>query len=850
MAEQIELLQNEVIAIKDTQTKYTVLKGTCYLFAVKTLENGLTGARHELGAFAAGTSIPLITGNDVYSIILTGINATVEATPTTENEIKEAAELNSKAIEKLLAQEKLELEASAAHQKLSSEIYKKSLRNITSVTNSKLAKSDLYEEEDELVVKVFKIVAAKMNLTAKVNPGTSYSANANGIQQLAKDTTIRIREVVLNNDWYKKDCGHLIGFYDTTGNVEISPEYNLEERCVPVALIRDNSKGYKVVNPADKTEFYINNNNISKVYPKAFMLYKSLPNKKLSIKDILKFVFTDIKTDILRFALISLMCTLIGLVTPEITRNFVDSVIPNAAKNQALLITVMVLVINISSMVAGIAKSLSSMRMSIHSSNALDSAIIDRMLKLPVNFFKDYTSGELADRISGIKNMQSSIFSIFMSVGMNFVFCFIYLIQEIRYCKYFAAWGALFCLFPIVFSVISCFVTYKAEKELLACGGKISSLLLQFLNGIEKINNSNSGKRAFAKFEQENIRQTKIVYNMGMIQNYFGLFNVIFPTLVSIMFYNLYGKAIVTHKIEGLSIGTFMAFLSAYGSFQGAILGITSSLLGIRNLIPMGKRVAPILKTEPEIDLNKPSVSTLKGNIEINHLNFRYNPDGPLILNDINISVKPGEFVAVVGSSGAGKSTLLRMLLGFEKPESGSIYYDDQDMNAFDVGSIRRQMGVVLQNDTVLSGSILQNIVGSSGMKEEDAWEAARKVAFDKDIEEMPMGMFTMIPAGGLSLSGGQLQRLIIARAIIRNPNILIFDEATSALDNITQAVVRKSLDELKVTRIVIAHRLSTIINADKIYVMKDGSVIETGTYDELMNQKGWFYEMAQRQKI
>ena len=219
-------------------------------------------------------------------------------------------------------------------------------------------------------------------------------------------------------------------------------------------------------------------------------------------------------------------------------------------------------------------------------------------------------------------------------------------------------------------------------------------------------------------------------------------------------------------------------------------------------------------------------------------------------LNKVNLSVQKGEFVAIVGPSGAGKSTLMRMLLGFEKPESGTIFYDDMDMSTVDIGSLRRQMGVVLQNDTVMQGTILQNIVGSTGLKEADAWEAARKVSLDKDIKEMPMGMFTMVPAGGMTLSGGQLQRLIIARAIIRNPSLLIFDEATSALDNLTQVTVRKSLDELNVTRIIIAHRLSTVINADKIYVMKDGQIIESGNYKELMEEKGYFAELAGRQNL
>lgn len=852
MAEQIILKNNSIITQTKSDKKFTVIEGTLYLFAVKKLDEQHTGARNEIGVYNSGDTIPAITGNDTYSIILTGKNSILEESPVTEQEKADFDQLNSRIIENLVQEEKRLLEASILQQELSDEIYSKSLRNISSVTNPENVKNDYYDVEDSTIVKAFKIVAAKMNLTTKSIPGREYTSSKTGIFQLAKDNTIRVREVILNNNWYEKDNGHLIAFYNKESDIELSDdyvEYDFESNCTPVALLKTR-KGYIMINPDNENDIKITRDNAARIYPKAFMLYKSLPDEKIKIKEILKFVFSDIKFDILRFILISLMCTLIGLVTPEITRNFVDYVIPNAAKNQALLITVMVVVVNLSSMVGNLSKSLASLRMETRSTNALDSAVIDRMLKLPVNFFKDYSSGDLSDRISGIGSIQKQIFSIFMSVAMNFAFCFIYLIQEIRYCSYFAGWGALFCLFPIIISTLSCFVTYKLEKQLLQCGGKVAGMLLQFLNGIEKITNSNSHKRVFAQFEQENIRQVKIGYKMSQIQNIFGLFNVIFPTFVSIMFYYLYGKAIATNRIEGLSTGTFMAFLSAYGSFQGAILGITGSLLDIRNLLPMGKRVSPILQTQPEIEVNKPSVSSLKGNIEINHLNFRYNPDGPLILKDINISVKTGEFVAIVGSSGAGKSTLLRMLLGFEKPESGSIFYDDQDINSFDIGSIRRQMGVVLQNDTVLAGSILQNIVGSSGKSESEAWDAARKVAFDRDIADMPMGMYTMIPAGGLSLSGGQLQRLIIARAIIRNPNVLIFDEATSALDNITQSVVRQSLDELNVTRIVIAHRLSTIINADRIYVMKDGAVIETGNYNELMDQKGWFYQMALRQKI
>ncbi len=234
--------------------------------------------------------------------------------------------------------------------------------------------------------------------------------------------------------------------------------------------------------------------------------------------------------------------------------------------------------------------------------------------------------------------------------------------------------------------------------------------------------------------------------------------------------------------------------------------------------------------------------------LEINHLSFRYHPNMPFVLRDLSFAVKPGEFVAIVGPSGSGKSTLLRLLVGFEKPESGAIYYDGQDLAGLDIQAVRQQMGVVIQNARLVSGTVFHNIVGSAALTLDDAWQAARMAGLEQDISEMPMGMHTVISEGGGSLSGGQRQRLFIARAIVKKPRILLFDEATSSLDNQTQSIVSSSLDALQVTRIVIAHRLSTIINADRILVMEKGVVVQCGAHHELVNQNGLFRELAKRQ--
>ena len=855
MENQIYKINNtNVLTLDGANSEITVLKGHCYLFLVKKLADGKTGARHEVANFAQGEKFPNINGNKKYSIILAGINGTeVEFQENNSPEFCQKASEWRKNImadaESSLAWENLR---SMKQQKLSDYAFSDALANISSVVNKNIKNSTVFEPDDFPVVKVFKTVAKNMGgLSIRQLPDKSYEPTKSGVQKLAKDNTVRVREVVLREKWYKEDNGHLIGFYKKEGEIDISIENDASKDLIPVALIKNkNTSGYKIIDPTNNVEIPVTKKNAKQVYPMAMMVYKTMKEEKISIKTVCRFVLMDIKRDIARFVIIGLLCTLIGLITPLITRNFIDNVIPEAAKSLAIQICLLVFFCNISSMIGGLAKYFANMRMETKADSDLEAAVMDRLLKLPVDFFKGFSSGDLAARTMTISEIRKAIFNIVLSVFMNFIFSFVYLIQCFRFSGYFAKWGILFCLFPIIISALFCFITYKWEKLLIDCQGKIQGMLLQFLNGIEKITNTHSEKRFFAQWSGEYIRQTKISYFLGLVGIVGSLINTVYPTIVSILFYYLYGRGVKMQAISGLTTGTFMAFLSAYSSFQGAFLGVSGALLQIRNVIPLSKRIQPILDAKPEFESSRPPIDRLKGNIEISHLNFRYSSDTPLVLKDVNMSIKNGEFVAVVGSSGAGKSTLMRMLLGFEKPESGAIFFDSQDISSIDIGSLRRQLGVVLQNDTVLQGTVLQNIVGSSGLKEEDAWEAARKVSFDKDIAEMPMGMFTMIPAGGATLSGGQLQRLIIARAIIRNPSVLIFDEATSALDNLTQLSVRKSLDELKVTRIIIAHRLSTIINADKIYVMKDGQVVEQGKYEELMKMDGYFALLAKRQSL
>ena len=738
-------------------------------------------------------------------------------------------------------------------QKLSAQSYRAALENIASVLDKK--RGDFFEGSDtvSLAELAFRIVAQKTcGLKIKGEPKKGLASSPAAFQTLAKDSNLRLREVLLRGAWFEEDNGHLLCFYKKNGPIsadEFSGEIPEDGGVIPAALLSSTQYGgYFLINPEDGSKVPVDKNIAAQIYPRAFMLYRSMGGEKLSLLAILKFVFANIRRDIFRYVLLGILCALIGLLTPLITKHFIDHVIPDAARNRAMQICVLVFFCSLASMAASFAKFIAGIRMETRADSDLEAAVMDRLLKLPAVFFKNFSSGDLAARAMTIPQIRSQVFDTVITCFMNFIFSLVYLIQAFHFCPYFAKRGIFLCLIPIALSTIVCFVTYGWQKALVNAQGKIQGMLLQFLNGVDKISSSNSQKRAFAKWSGEYIRQIKIAYSIGMAGIAMAIISSVYPTVISIVFYYLYGRGLRLQTIDGLTTGSFMAFLTAFGSYQGAILALATALLGIRNIVPLAKRIKPILEAEPEIVESKPQVDRLDGNIEVKHLNFRYSPDSPLVLKDVNISVRKGDFVAIVGTSGSGKSTLVRALLGFEKPESGSIFYDGMDISTVDVGSLRRKMGVVIQNDTVMQGTILQNIVGSSGLKEKDAWEAAKKVSFDKDIQAMPMGMSTIIPAGGLSLSGGQLQRLIIARAIIKNPSVLIFDEATSSLDNITQMEVKKSLDALDVTRIIIAHRLSSVMNADKIYVLDGGRVVECGKYDELMQKDGPFARLAKRQ--
>lgn len=364
------------------------------------------------------------------------------------------------------------------------------------------------------------------------------------------------------------------------------------------------------------------------------------------------------------------------------------------------------------------------------------------------------------------------------------------------------------------------------------------------ITGIQKIKLAGAEKRAFARWGNLYAKSAKMMYNPPMFIKINSVISLAISLAGTIIMYSMSVRS-------GISVADYYAFNTAYGMVSGSFMALAGIALSAAQIRPILTMVKPFFDTIPEISDGKQVLTRLSGGIELNNVSFRYDENMPLVVDDMSLKIRPGQYVAIVGKTGCGKSTLMRLLLGFERPQKGALYYDGKDLERIDLRSLRRRIGVVMQNGKLFLGDIYSNIIISAPwLSQSDAWEAAELAGIADDIRKMPMGMNTVISEGSGGISGGQRQRLMIARAIAPKPKILMFDEATSALDNLTQKKVSESLATLKCTRIVIAHRLSTIKQCDRIIVLDKGKIIEDGKYDELIAANGFFAELVARQRL
>ncbi len=532
---------------------------------------------------------------------------------------------------------------------------------------------------------------------------------------------------------------------------------------------------------------------------------------------------------------------LLALVVPLASGVLFNRFIPARDQSGVLQVALAMVAAVLATGAFQITRAVAVARMGARMDESIEAAVWDRLLTLPVTFFRQYSSGDLALRatsISAIRRIVSSVVTTAVLGAAFSVFSFALLFfYDVRL----ALVAAVLLIAATGLGIAAFVVQVRDRRSAFEVRGRQAGLVFEMLNGISKLRVAGAEARAFSVWARlvggASARRSQLIATQ---------LNVAYAALPLLALVVIFPTAVLAGTT--LTAGTFLAFNTAFTQVITAVITLGTSLGAVAQVIPLYERVKPILNAVPESDEAKADPGELLGDIELSDVSFRYAADGPLVLDQVSFRARPGQFVALVGPSGSGKSTILRLLLGFEKPEAGTIHLDAQDLDGLDLPAVRRQMGVVLQSGQLSPGSIYSNIVGSAPYTLDDAWEAARQSGLDADIKRMPMGMHTMVMEGGAGLSGGQRQRLLIARAIVGRPRILLFDEATSALDNRTQAVVTESLARLQTTRIVIAHRLSTVINADRIHVVDAGRIVESGSYDELMALGGVFFQLAARQ--
>jgi NHLM bacteriocin system ABC transporter ATP-binding protein len=655
---------------------------------------------------------------------------------------------------------------------------------------------------------------------------------------IAKTSRFRFRSVALRDNWWETDHGPVLGY--------------LEEGLAPVAILKNKATEYELVEPQTGIRKPIDATVAATLCPFAISFYRPFPEKKLTAWDLIKFGVRESKMDLWAILAMGVMLGLLGMVTPYFSGQIFDSIIPAADRNQLLQFTIGLIAAALGTFAFELVRAISVLRLEGKMDYLIQAGVWDRLLALPSTFFRDYTAGDLADRALGVDQIRQAVSQAGTQAIVGIISATIMILFLFSYNAKMAFVAVGLILLSVVFPMSLNFFQVKHQRKLFYIRGSISGLVLQLINGVNKLRVSGSEDRAFREWARKFAEQKRVAFAIGRLTNAANVFNHVFPVICTAILFAMYAwfrdQAEKNGESFKMSTGEFIAFNTTFTNILSSFLALSAASLELIIILPLFERLVPIIEASPEIDEAKEHPGELTGEIEVSHLTFRYLKDGPPILRDVSLHIRPGEFVALIGGSGSGKSTLLRLLLGFEKPESGSILYDNQDLSSLDLREVRQQTGVVLQSSKLMPTDIYRNIIGSHQLSLNDAWEAARMSGLDRDIKNMPMGMNTVVSEGGGTFSGGQRQRLMVARALVNKPRIIFFDEATSALDNETQRTVTESLDAMQATRIVIAHRLSTIINADKIYVLMNGEMVQSGTYGQLINRPGPFADLAKRQ--
>ncbi|MEU4659846.1 NHLP bacteriocin export ABC transporter permease/ATPase subunit [Streptomyces sp. NPDC023723] len=660
-------------------------------------------------------------------------------------------------------------------------------------------------------------------------PGGTESDRLDEVERIALAARIRTRAVRLAGRWWREDVGPLVGHRALSG--------------APVALLWRRG-GYVAVHPVTGRETPVEKVNAGEFEPRAVMFYRPLPERRPGPLRLLRFCLRGTRGDLLRLLLAGLVTVAIGALVPVATGKVLGEYVPKARTDLIGQVCLAVLLSGVVAAAFTLLQNLTVLRLEGRIEATLQPAVWDRLLRLPTKFFTERSTGELASAAMGISQIRRLLAGVGPTVAQSVTVGAMNLGLLLWYSvpMALAALGMLVVVAAVFLGLGLWQVRW--QRRLVVLGNKLNNQAFQTLRGLPKLRVAAAENYAYAAWAGQFARSRELQQRAGQIKNLNAVLGAVYlPLCTLLMFMLLAGPA-----RGSLSAAEFLTFNTSVTMLLTSVTQLTGAFVSAVAALPLFEEIGPVLAAAPEVRTASTRPGPLTGAVEARRLSFRYADDGPLVLDDVSFAVRPGEFVAVVGPSGCGKSTLLRLLIGFDRPLSGSVLYDGQDLAALDQSAVRRQCGVVLQHAQPFTGSILDVICGTEPYTPEEAMAAAELAGLADDIRRMPMGLHTIVSGAG-SVSGGQRQRLMIAQALIRRPRILFFDEATSALDNATQRTVIESTKALDATRIVIAHRLSTVLDADRVIVMEDGKVVQQGPPSVLLAETGGrLRELVRRQ--